>query len=264
MKQRNENACERVRPWLSTYADGELNKKQTAAVQKHVRSCPSCAKELAVLDGMTALLRETVEHVEPSATLHDSIMRAISEMPRTATARTARYTVLKRVSGALACLGCLAVIGVAVMLGGANQKDFDAMSPEADSAPDNGGYKDAVTEDCDAPYDSVPTEPSSPPMESEKPTHDNEDMEQLELTTYVLDRISGVGDALDGVWECDRLQLSVASDTSSIKVWFARESSRQGRYVLTDNELTVCFEDGESMRFDWKMEEDTLWLTRKE
>lgn len=81
--------------------------------------------------------------------------------------------------------------------------------------------------------------------------------------TYTLHCNGGAGEGLDGVWTCDDLKISVASDTKRIKVWFARESSREGRYELTDTELIVHFEHGETVRFDCKMEEDTLWLTRK-
>lgn len=263
MKQQKVNTCERIRPWLSAYADGELNKKQAAATHKHVCDCPSCERELEQLRQMTALLRESVECPEPSAALHASIMRAVSEMPRTATAKTARYTLLKRVSGALACVGCLAVIGVAVMLGGINggvkNESFDhAMSPEAEKpmagASDNDGNGNFPT------ADQAPNEPSLPPMDVENPEYG---ASETLKKSYVLDRISGESNALEGEWAGADLSLTFSPENEQVKMLFNGEDVHEGTYKASDTELTIWPKDGECMSFDWSIKEGRLWLIRK-
>jgi hypothetical protein len=114
----------------------------------------------------------------------------------------------------------------------------------------------------------VPMEPGTVPMAPGS----SAELEQPEVLppqasvvgkTYALQRISGEGEGLDGVWTCDDLKISFSSDGQRVKVWFARESSREGSYELTDTELIVCFEEGDRISFDMKMEEGSLWLTRK-
>lgn len=279
MKQRNNNACERIRPWLSAYADGELNKRQTAAVRAHVCTCSSCAQELEELEHVTALLKETAEDVAPSAQLHASVMRAVRQMPRTEKANSSRHVILKHVGGALACVGCLMVIGVAVMSGGTfdgiKNMGFDSvMAPEGQAPMEDAGASVGSpdfsygTADKDTTNDQVSEEPETPmaPSDPMEPEADCPEDVGGEVGQYVLERVSGEGNTLDGtstVWAGDDLKISVSASTRRIKIWFARESSREGSYELTDTELTVCFDDGECMSFDWKMEEDTLWLTRK-
>ena len=259
MKQRNENACERIRPWLSAYADGELNKKQTAAVRAHVCACSSCAQELEELEQVTVLLRASAEDITPSEQLHASVMRVVSKTPRTMPSPFSRNTVLKRVGSVLACAGCLVVIGVAVISGGIKDESFDAMSPDADApmaeAP-NGNSEDFASEDKTADEPDAPMEPEdSPPPESPG---------DVAGETYVLTRAVDVGsDELDGEWMGDGLTLSFAPQTEQIKMCFDGEETRVGVYKLSDTELTVRLEDGERLYFEWSIEGGTLWLIRK-
>lgn len=295
MKHTSERACERIRPYLSAYADGELNKRQAAAVRAHVCSCSACAEELESIRALCALMRESAEPTELPARVHASVMQAVEKMPREQKeAKASTVAWLRRLGGAMACVGCLVVIGAAVLSGGVGNKAFDAMMPGASapmgSAPEASDDANAPYYDADSPDyglhdkpDRYPEEPmdSELPIESEAPMEpgtvpmapgSSAELEQPEgippqaseiSKTYILYRNSGAGAELDGVWACDDLKISVASDTKRIKVWFAHESSREGSYKLTDGELIVCFEDGETVRFDCKMEEDTLWLTRK-
>ena len=281
MKHTSERACERIRQQLSAYADGELNRRQAAAVRAHVCFCSACAQQLEDINALRALMREVAEPAELPVRVHASVMQAVGNMPRTATKVSATRTVwLRRVGGAMACIGCLCVIGVAVFMGGAGQKAFDAMMPGA-SAPEASDAPDAAF-DADVPYGDVndkysggsnaPTDPMPvPPAEREEPDMPEAPMDpalpedvppqSAESTQYKLGRVDGKG--LDGVWACDDLTISISSDTQRIKIWFVRESSREGSFELTDTELIVHFEDGETVRFDCKTEEDTLWLTRK-
>lgn len=263
MKQRNDNACERIRPRLSAYADGELNKKQAAAVHKHVCDCPSCEREWKRLCQMTALLREATAYDEPSAALHASIMRAVSEMPRSKMTKSAHYTVLKRVSGALACIGCLVVIGVAVAMGGMNggvkNESLDhVMSPEAEKpmagASDNDGNGNFPT------ADQAPNEPILPPMDVENPEYG---ASETLKKSYVLDRISGTSNALEGEWSGADLSLTFSPETKQVKMLFNGEDVRAGTYRVSSNELAIWPEDGEYMSFEWSIEEGRLWLIRK-
>lgn len=262
MKQQKVNTCERIRPRLPAYADGELNKKQAAAVHKHVCDCPSCEREWKRLCQMTALLRETAAYDEPSVALHASIMRAVSEMPRTATAKTARYTLLKRVSGALACIGCLVVIGVAVAMGGMNggvkNESLDhVMSPEADSSMEE------VTDDVNGNFptaDQAPNAPTLPPMDVENPEYG---ASETLKKSYVIDRISGTSNALEGEWSGADLSLTFSPETKQVKMLFNGEDVRAGTYRVSSNELAIWPEDGEYMSFEWSIEEGRLWLIRK-
>lgn len=252
MKQPSKTACERIQPWLSAYADGQLNKRQTAAVRAHVCGCPSCARELEEIGKVTALLRECVDFAEPSPRIHASVMQAVNGMPRALLKQSSRYTVLRRVSGALACVGCLVVIGAAVLMGGVTNKSFDAMSPEAESPMYNGADGGADAED------QVTQEPSVAPMEPDLPTQD-----VTVRATYVLDRMSGTDGVLDGEWEGDGLTLSLSPETDEVKVCFEGENVRSGTYKRSGSELTLRFDDGGRMSFDYRIEEGRLWLMRK-
>lgn len=280
MEHKRKRACERIQPWLSDYADGELNKRQAAEVQAHVCSCFACASELERISALRDLMREAAKVQEMPARVHASVMSAVSQMPRTEQRTKASHVVwMRRLGGAMACVGCLFVIGVAVLTGGVGNKAFDAMMPEANAPM---GSAPEAADDADAPYtdanDKVvelpempeaPTEPEVVPMapgasaDMERPSDVTPPQASVVGKTYALQRISGEGEGLDGVWTCDELKISFSSDVQRVKVWFAREGSREGSYELTDTELIVCFDEGDRISFDMKMEEGTLWLTRK-
>lgn len=283
MRKTSKRVCERIQPMLSAYADGELNQRQAAAVRVHVCSCSSCAQELEQIKTVRALLQESADEAQLPARVHASVMNAVSQMPRTARAGATRTVWLRRVGGAMACIGCLCVIGVAVFMGGAGQKAFDAMMPGA-SAPEASDAPDAAF-DADVPYGDVndkysggsnaPTDPMPvPPAEREEPDMPEaptdpalpEDVppESAERTQYKLQRTDGAGEGLDGVWACDDLKISLSTNTQRIEVWFAHESSREGSYELTDTELTVYFEDGEQVIFDYQLDGKLLYLNKKE
>jgi hypothetical protein len=289
MEHKHKRACERIQPRLSDYADGELNRRQAAEVQAHVCSCFACANELERIHALRDLMREAAKVQEMPARVHASVMSAVSQMPRTEQRRKASHVVwLRRLGGAMACVGCLVVIGVAVLTGGVGNKAFDAMMPEANapmgSTPEASDAADVPYIDADSPEyglndkpDRYPEEPMDPEVPMEPGTvpmapGSSAELEQPEVLppqasvvgkTYALQRISGEGEGLDGVWTCDDLKISFSSEAQRVKVWFARESSREGSYELTDTELIVGVEEGGRISFDMKMEEGSLWLTRK-
>ena len=122
MKRTTQNGCERVQELLSAYVDGELNKRRSAAVERHLAVCPSCRAMAEQLREVSRLLCEGAENVLPPATLCPSVMHAVHGMPRDQ--RVARARVLRQVGAALACVGCLLVIGVAIRMT-INGEDLD-------------------------------------------------------------------------------------------------------------------------------------------
>lgn len=283
MRRTSKRACERIQPMLSAYADGELNQRQAAAVRRHVGVCPSCRKVLADEQALRALIGEAAEESEPSERVHVSVMNAIRQMPRTPEQTNARRNVwLRRAGGALAGVGCFIVIAVAVITGGGANKAFDAMMPDADapmgSAPESAGDVNAPSYDADEPSyglndkaDALPQEPQTPmdpvvPMEPDAPEMESPSQSDGQYT-YVLDRVSGEGAELDGestVWLGDGLEISVSASTRRIKVSFADESCREGSYEIADTELIVVFDDGERVTFEYRLDSERLYLTKKE
>lgn len=282
MRRTSKRACERIQPMLSAYADGELNQRQAAAVRVHVCSCSSCAQELEQIKTVRALLQESADEAQLPARVHASVMNAVSQMPRTARTGATRTVWLRRVGGAMACIGCLCVIGVAVFMGGAGQKAFDAMMPGADapmgSAPESAGDVNAPSYDADEPSyglndkaDALPQEPQTPmdpvvPMEPDAPEMESPSQSDGQYT-YVLDRVSGEEAELDGestVWLGDGLEISVSASTRRIKVSFADESCREGSYEIADTELIVVFDDGERVTFEYRLDGELLYLNQKE
>src|SRR3982751_6734310 len=76
-------SCERLRPLLETYLDGELPTEQTLELQAHVDSCGGCAESMA----FSRAIRASARHLVRKDALVSDDFRARLE---TALAREAR------------------------------------------------------------------------------------------------------------------------------------------------------------------------------
>ncbi|MDH7481100.1 MAG: zf-HC2 domain-containing protein [Armatimonadota bacterium] len=68
-------SCEKVRPMLPDYLDGEACEADAQFIEKHLAECASCAQEMEVLRRMAKLLQANAE-VEPPAGLLERIEAA--------------------------------------------------------------------------------------------------------------------------------------------------------------------------------------------
>lgn len=274
MKQRNTNTCERMRCMLSAYTDGELNKKQTAAVEKHLGSCPSCAREAEQLRTLSALVSDVAQELVPPAHIHASVMRMVKETPKLIP-KPKRVWRWQTVGSALAAVCLLTILTTALFAGGVfehvkmENMVNSSMEPEADSPMNNSSAElsekvddgDVKTETTDKETmgDPAPSSDVAVPM---KPI----DPEDSNTARYTLTRVS-VGstsaDILDGEWEADGLYLSFAAQTREVKVIFEQEDARLATYELTDNALLIRYENGDCESFDVKAEGEMLWLARR-
>lgn len=66
---------------LSAYLDAELDAPQRAVVEEHLRSCATCRRELAALQDMESLLKDTIPQ-EPSTAFTRALERRIVERVR--------------------------------------------------------------------------------------------------------------------------------------------------------------------------------------
>lgn len=57
--------CERIRPFLDDFAEGELKPPHKQKVEEHLKACPLCRKELASIREVIRLLRESGQVEEP-------------------------------------------------------------------------------------------------------------------------------------------------------------------------------------------------------
>lgn len=77
--------CRRARPLLSAYADGELDLQQHREVRQHLPECAACRAELAAMDEVGGLLRETAQGRSlEMAGLADAVVSRVSAEEREA------------------------------------------------------------------------------------------------------------------------------------------------------------------------------------
>ncbi|MCL6520514.1 MAG: zf-HC2 domain-containing protein [Armatimonadetes bacterium] len=102
-------SCEKVRPMLPDYLDGEACEDDAQFIEKHLAECSSCAQEMEVLRRMAKLLQASAE-VEPPAGLLERIeavtiqKRGILERLRTKITTAPQYARLATAGFAVAAL----------------------------------------------------------------------------------------------------------------------------------------------------------------
>ncbi len=280
MKQQKKKMCAKVTTLLDAYVDGELNQRQAAAVQRHLRGCPSCQAAEEELHALSRLVANAALDVEPPATLHASVMRVVTESPQLEPKRS-RTLMWRRTGGVLASLCFVCVLGVALFVGQSMNKSswFDSdLAPEAsdplfpslneDKNTDNSSSLPEQTPDSVDP--TAPAEPMDPadPDEPMDPADPEEPMDPAPLS-YTLTRMAGENAVydegllalLDGEWQGQDMMLSLKVQSMQAKVSVNGSEMRTAAFQLTNHELLLCFEGGDCMRFMVKAEEDTLWLT---
>jgi anti-sigma factor RsiW len=98
--------CEETRPWLESYADGELDLVRQLAIDTHVNSCPACAAALAGFQARQSALRGSLPRYAAPPSLA-ATLGAIASPSRPAAAR----------SGARRALSIWSYMGVVAAFG---------------------------------------------------------------------------------------------------------------------------------------------------
>jgi anti-sigma factor RsiW len=122
----NKTACERVRSLLDPFVDDELAAEEQRDVERHVRGCAECQRELEELRALGAGLRAAALERAPArlvSRVHESLRLAESRMSRPAQARSWSLRVASHVVAALAG-------GAVVYLLVFSQADFEIASRE--------------------------------------------------------------------------------------------------------------------------------------
>lgn len=281
-------SCEWVSRQLDAYLDGELNQARADMVRAHLDVCPYCAAQAQEGQEIRALIASCEEAV-PDAALHDSIMQSIKAQPRNiATKKTwprAMWARSWRLGGVLigACLlFVLMLLPGSLFKANAPQSpsyEYDAPSAEApggalDGTLGGGSYGDEDMENSGA-EDEAPgygsESPKDPmPAPGEDPDGDSwsDDVESLLSGEIKLARDGGeeydgtdLWNALNGAWLNGALRLHFDTRTSEVCI-ITKQDEYYGDISLNGDQLLLQMETGVRMKFEVKMEGDTLCLTR--
>ncbi len=258
MNKQDTGVCERLRKLVPAYVDGELNRREAAMLEQHLRCCSSCAHEAEQLRAcsarLTELLSEAAEDMVPPARLRTSVMQAVSDMPQDSP-KTFGVPLWRRLGTIAAAFLCVvsAVVVIAVLANGdvfeQETMNGDAVpnAPTADMLPDaSDGVKADPENDADVP---ATNEPEQECHRFER-IFDNEDADA-----------SGM---LDGVWQGDGFRLSFSTATGKIEAATDGEATtRTGTFTWNGQTLVVIWEDGERAVYALEMKEGTMWLTWK-
>lgn len=283
MSIRKDMACEQVEALLGALADGELNKRQAAAVREHLDGCPSCARKLADLEQLSSLVTDAVTEEPLPPTLHDSVMRVVRESAPDR--RPLRASAMKRWGTVVACGVCLVVVAIALFSGGRGNVvmegifDSKAETPDATMEPDAEDNYGGADFDSDSSIEDVPETPHAPitpntpaepampdePMSPEKPMDPDQPTADEVQSVYMLKRADGtVAGTWNGDWIGESMRLSFVEPVGEVKVSYSGWSeSRVARYTAKNGELLLVYEDGGEECFTFDCKEGVLWLTRK-
>lgn len=75
--------CKSVKRSIGRWVDGELDGVLKASLEEHLRGCFSCQKEAKAFQGVSQILRQTVDSVEPSRNFDVVFWNKVSERQRT-------------------------------------------------------------------------------------------------------------------------------------------------------------------------------------
>jgi anti-sigma factor (TIGR02949 family) len=78
--------CEKARPQLEAYLDGELDRGAVDEIEAHLPTCAACRAELSILENLRGAIRSLPRHRAP-AELRRRLLEA-SELPRAGSAPT--------------------------------------------------------------------------------------------------------------------------------------------------------------------------------
>ena len=105
------NGCEQANR-LGAYHDGELAGPDRAALERHLRQCPSCAAELARIRRLTDLVGSATPPAMPRASL-DRLHRAVESVRSTGIVSLAEAMAAIAATILLTCILTLALQGPA-------------------------------------------------------------------------------------------------------------------------------------------------------
>jgi anti-sigma factor RsiW len=112
---RRQSPCERATQWISLRLDGELSELETAALARHLGTCPRCAALASRVGGFTWMLRD----------------QPMVEIPRQVVVtapRSARIRVARRGGAVLAFAAALGAVAAFVVLPGGGTQTTSALS----------------------------------------------------------------------------------------------------------------------------------------
>ncbi|MBQ2707368.1 MAG: zf-HC2 domain-containing protein [Clostridia bacterium] len=127
-------SCEEARDLMFDYLDNNLTPSRTERLLAHLAACADCRAELDERREMLALIADVAE--DPPAALHDSIMRAIADIPQDAPGFGAKILTDKKRrfipwgTIAAACAAVMILVAGRGMLPGTGAGDI--VSPAAD------------------------------------------------------------------------------------------------------------------------------------
>ncbi len=87
--------CEKIAKNLSAYLDGELDEKEEQAVYEHLKTCPGCKKELAILSKQDEYIKQ-LKQVAPSPEFNTGVLRKARGLEESADKGRIRVPVLAR------------------------------------------------------------------------------------------------------------------------------------------------------------------------
>jgi anti-sigma factor (TIGR02949 family) len=69
--------CDEVKPLLNARMDGEIDAIESAAIDAHVESCPSCAVEMEAIGSVRAAIRDEMRYHQAPAHLRERVKSAL-------------------------------------------------------------------------------------------------------------------------------------------------------------------------------------------
>lgn len=74
--------CDQDRNLFDAYLDGETTTEQASAVEQHLRTCPSCAAQIAAMVSLRRQTKAAARRFKPSSEFRKSIQSQIARQPR--------------------------------------------------------------------------------------------------------------------------------------------------------------------------------------
>lgn len=121
----SRTGCERVRSLLDPFIDDELAAEEQREVERHVRACPECQRELEELGELGAKLRLAAFHKAPAR-----LLSSVQESLRMVEPRKPRPAQTRRWSLVASHLGAAVAGSIAVYLVVFSQADLEIASRE--------------------------------------------------------------------------------------------------------------------------------------
>ncbi|MZP28127.1 hypothetical protein GTO91_00110 [Heliobacterium undosum] len=84
------NGCEKIRPLLSAYADGQLSRTEEERVRLHLQHCPDCAQEVREWTDFDLLLQDALALEAPPPGMLNSVWAVLEEDRRLENQQNAR------------------------------------------------------------------------------------------------------------------------------------------------------------------------------